>query len=401
MTSKRIAILIRVALVGTLLYVLAAGTPQIREALTHRDFVQYWAAAKLLLHRTNPYDPDAEIQLQRSQGLPGTKALIIRLPPWSLPMMLPLGVVGFYPAWVLWMTLLVAALLTSIRLCWRMFSRDDTRWLRSRVFLAGYVFAPVLACLVAGQIGLFLLLGVVLFLHFEKSRPLLAGFALLLPLAKPHLLVLFWCVLACWMLVERRWRILAGLLAALTVATGVAVALDPGVFAHYSAHALSNAAIQTEFIPALAGVLRLLFLRQAFWAQFIPLAIGLIWSVWFYAVNRQRWNWRDHGMAVMVVSVLTTPYGWLTDEVILMPVILQAAIFVMANGQRNRLWPIILFAGLNGLLLMMIVFQVPFASGMYFWSSVVWFGWYYYGRTRRAQRETRSSVADITPLRAG
>ena len=88
---------------------------------------------------------------------------------------------------------------------------------------------------------------------------------------------------------------------------------------------LRTASIGNEFIPALSGVLRLLFFRHMFWVQFIPLLAGLIWAVRFFARNALSWDWRQHGPALLVVSVLTTPYEWLSDETVLLPAILQAA----------------------------------------------------------------------------
>ncbi len=41
---------------------------------------------------------------------------------------------------------------------------------------------------------------------------------------------------------------------------------------------------------------------------------------------------------------------------------------------------IAVFAGLNALLLLILSFKIPFATGIYFWSSLVWFAFYFYGR---------------------
>jgi hypothetical protein len=47
-----------------------------------------------------------------------------------------------------------------------------------------------------------------------------------------------------------------------------------------------------------------------------------------------------------------------------------------------------MFFSLNLLLLGLLIAKVPFATGVYFWSSLVWFGWYVYGR-----RQLRWSAA--------
>jgi hypothetical protein len=149
---------------------------------------------------------------------------------------------------------------------------------------------------------------------------------------------------------------------------------------------LRTAAIEGEFIPTLSGVLRLIFFRQFFRAQFVPLLLGFIWCVWFCIKNMRNWSWRDHGLTVMVVSVLTTPYGWLTDEVVLLPAILFAAMCIF--GEKKKIpttTKIVLgiFGFLNWLMLMLIAAKIPLQSGIYFWSSLLWCGWYFYGRHRR------------------
>src|SRR6185369_12881191 len=103
--------------------------------------------------------------------------------------------------------------------------------------------------------------------------------------------------------------------------------------------------------------------------------IGAIWCVWYYWTNRSKWAWRHHGTMVMVASVLTTPYGWFTDEVVLLPAILQTALCAYAHQNRTivKTGVGLMCAGLNALLLLMVAVKVPLASGMYCWSSLLWF----------------------------
>src|SRR5258707_12815560 len=95
-----------------------------------------------------------------------------------------------------------------------------------------------------------------------------------------------------------------------------AVAIPPSND-HRFREMLQQQAIQHEFIPALSGMIRGIFFRRYFWVQFVPTGLGLLWSAWYYWKSRQIWNWRQHGPAVLVVSLLTTPYSWMTDEVVL------------------------------------------------------------------------------------
>jgi hypothetical protein len=157
---------------------------------------------------------------------------------------------------------------------------------------------------------------------------------------------------------------------------------------------LHQASIGNEFIPALSGVLRLLFFRRWFWVQFIPMMLGLVWGLWFYFKNRSHWDWRRQGLPLMVVSVLTTPYSWLPDEVVLLPAVLWAAVCILGleKQQEMTLWTrlaIAIFAALDGLLLLILAAKIPFSGGIYFWSSLVWFAWYMYGQKHCRQRTSQ------------
>ncbi len=388
-----IKIIIFLAVAAVLVYFLVSRVADLRANVAKRDSIAYWAAARLLLHRQNPYDIGTVLQLERQQGYGEEKPLVLRTPPWSLFLVLPLGAMSAFSAWVTWVGVSLAAFVFALRLCRKLY--DSPIRPPGFFWLLGYVFAPVFACLVAGQMGIMLLLGIVLFLWLEEKHPFLAGAVLILPLAKPHLLAAFWLVLMFWVVNRRRRAVASGVAAALLAATVIALRFDPSVFQHYR-EMLHRAAIGYEFIPALSGVLRLLFFRRQFWIQFVPLAVVLIWSVWFYLANRSRWNWRIHGSALMVVSVLTTPYAWLTDEVVLLPVVLQAALWIYSARERFT-WKtkaaIIGFAGLDLLLLLILWFKVPFSTGIYFWSSLVWFGWYVYGQRFRPDSTLGTSMS--------
>jgi len=387
--------IVRVIAASLLAYVLLSHFAALKANVSKRDSICYWAAAHLLVRHLNPYDSRSVMALEQQQGYTDTKPLVLRTPPWSLFMVLPLATMDAFWAWVVWVGASIAALALGMRLCWRMLGHD----LRppALFWVVGYAFAPVPACLVSGQMGILLLLGVVLFLWFEPSRPFLAGAALILPSAKPHLLAFFWLMLMIWIIREKKWKIAAGFATSFAAATALGLVFDPAVFPHYR-QMLREAAIGSEFIPALSGVLRLLFFRRSFWVQFVPALLAVPWFIRTYVLNRSRWDWRDHGLTLMVVSVLTTPYAWLTDEAVLLPAVLQATMWVYGARReltsRGRL-VITMFACLNGLLLLILRSKVPFATGIYFWSSLVWFGWYFYGRSFRAttEKQLRSAVA--------
>ena len=229
--------------------------------------------------------------------------------------------------------------------------------------------------------GMVLLLGICLFFLLVEKHPFWAGVALLMPISKPHIFAVLWLVLAIWTLMRKQWALLAGSSIALLLTTCIALGFDPRIFQHYR-EMMQQQAIHNEFIPALSGMIRALFFRNHFWVQFVPMVLGLLWALWYFWKNQDQWNWRVHGPAVLVVSVLTTPYAWMTDEVVLLPAILQGVLWLSQAKLRIRSqFVVLLFVCLNLLLLMILRAQVPPSTGIYFWSGLVWFGWYWYARS--------------------
>jgi hypothetical protein len=91
----------------------------------------------------------------------------------------------------------------------------------------------------------------------------------------------------------------------------------------------------------------------------------------------------------MVVSTFTTPYGWLTDEVVLLPAILFAAMCIFAAKQKLRVTTkivLVVFGFLNWFMLLLVASQIPLQSGIYFWSSPLWLAWYFYARRHCSAR---------------
>ncbi len=382
MDTRLRKLLLGFALTASVAYVLVVHAASIRPNVGRRDSIQYWSAGQLLIRHQNPYDASSVIGLERQQGYTEDRPLVVRTPPWSLFIFLPLGLLNAFSGWLLWISASLASLILAMRLCWRMFGQADD--LRSIFLVVGYTFAPVLACLLAAQIGFVLLLGIVLFLALEARRPFLAGAALILPFTKPHLLVFFWLAFLLWIVVRKKFAVAGGFAVALFFATILALVFDPNIFKCYR-DMLHTAAIEGEFIPTFSGVLRLMFFRHSFKAQFIPTLLGLIWCVWFCVKNMSKWDWRHHGLTVMVVSILTSPYGWLTDEVVLLPAVLFAAMCIFGERMKIRMnarIALMVFAFLNSVMLLLLISKVPLQSGIYFWSSLLWFVWYFYGRSR-------------------
>jgi hypothetical protein len=278
--------------------------------ITVIDFFPYWAAAKVLHAHGNAYDSHAIFALEKCYGAKYDSPFIMRNPPWVLFLVAPLAWLGLFAAAMLWMGAIIAAALYSIHLLKQ----------GARIPIIVYLFAPLLVCLKSGQCTIFLLLGLALFFRYHRTRPFLAGMALILLALKPHLFLLFWPLLLLDCLRHRRLGILAGAATSFVIASGVALFLDHNVWSHYLAAAQSEH-ILLQYLPTVSDTLRLLIAPAHAWVQFVPALIGVAWAIREYGVG---WDWRENGPLLIAVSVLVAPYSWPADQVLMLPFVLSA-----------------------------------------------------------------------------
>src|SRR5665213_3472240 len=157
LSKKLMRVIVACALLAVCAGILALAMTSDNAA--NRDVVSYWAAGQRLVHGADPYDASAIFALEKSAGWHATRPLIMRNPPFALFLTIPLGFVGAKTGAVLWSLLILVCLMAAIRLL-----RGINGCPKDRLHLIGYCFAPVLACLLAGQTSVFALLGLTLFL---------------------------------------------------------------------------------------------------------------------------------------------------------------------------------------------------------------------------------------------
>lgn len=333
----------------------------------HRDFIEYWAAERLYLAHQNPYDPEAVFQMERAGGLDRPTPEVAFCTPVLLFAQMPLGMMSPQTGLLLWTLLLFVCLALSLWLLWRLLGRRD-----HLLILLGFTFAPAISCLQAGQLGIFFLLAVTLFLTLRRSYPLLAGLALTPCVLKPHLFLPIFVVLVLWQIENRSVRVLAGF--ALGVAGNLALTLAyaPRVLAQYLAF-VGSTHMAGMFVPTLGSALQQLVAPGSGWLELVPALCAAGWAAWFFRHNRARWQWMQHGMPVLLVCLVTAPYAFFTDETLLLPAVM-AALFAAIDHKRS-LVPIAL---VGGAALAESLASVQIMSLWFLWTPLAWLGWYLY-----------------------
>lgn len=332
-----------------------------------RDFISYWATGHQLVQHGNPYDHDAIATLEHAAGLDARAVLIMRNPPWALPLAYPLGFFSLRIAAILWSVLLLACLLLSVRFVRQLFGspKNHLHWL-------ALAFTPAIICLTMGQTALLALLGLVLFLRWHLHRPWLAGASLWLCALKPHLFLPFAAALAAWIVFSRAWKLLAGGVAALALSGAIAYLIDTHAWLDYS-RLMRSPAVENEFIPCLASAFRQWIAPQATWLQYLPAGLCCAWALVYFWSRRAAWDWKTHGSLLMLVSLVAAPYCWLYDQCLAIPALLDGAYATCSRNLLTVLAFAIFVADIE-------ICFVHVLSPLYLWTAPAWLAWYLLAR---------------------
>jgi hypothetical protein len=339
-----------------------------------RDFVSYWANGQLIAHHGNPYNGNALLQIERAAGFPvGYSVMYMLSPPWTLPLLYPLGFLGFQTASILWSALQLACLAGSVHMLWIMHGRPGN----SRHYLA-YSFAPALICLIMGQITILALLGLVLFLRLHRTSPFLAGMSLWLCMLKPHLFLPFGVVVLAWILVSRSYRVFLGTIVSVAATSAIALPLVPMEWSQYM-HVLHSPGSQWEFVPCVAVLLRVWINQNAVWLQYLLAVVACVWALLYFWSRRFTWDWMKDGSMLMLVSILVAPHSYLYDQALAIPALLQG---IYATRSRNALIGLALLSVLIEIALLGIVWKPQMLYNWTLWSAPAWLVWYLYATTK-------------------
>lgn len=325
--GKNVALVVLLVLLLALcLGMLAMTAPSLS---ANRDFISYWAAAKLLATHGNPYDAASVLELENGAGNHYTRPLVMRNTPTTMFLVAPLGWMSERAAAIAWEMLLIVAALASIRLLQPFYA--------GRFSLLVYCFAPVADCFLAGQTTILVLLGICLFIRFQEQKPWAAGAALVLTLLKPHLLLLFWPVLLLEVARRRRFGILGGAILGTAVASALPMALDPQIWSQYLASVRAEH-IENQYFPNLACELRVLLAPHHVWLQLVPAAIGIAIALLLWWRARERWQWARQGALLIAGSALVSPYSFLVDQVLFLPAVM--AVYPRASRAMQALFAV-------------------------------------------------------------
>jgi hypothetical protein len=313
-----------------------------------QDFSEYWTSAHEFVGGRDPYSLTRIMQLERAMGWTRPVPLMNLNPPWSLPIIAPLGLLQSYRlAWIGGTLLLALVAWWATKLLCEIYSPGRPIFAStSDQGILVFTFFPAVMCLKFSQTSALCLLGVATFLWFERqNRDVLAGACLSMAAIKPQLLYLVWIALGveCWR--RRRWRLLGSFAAALAALIAVACLVRPHLLADY--WNLSRSDYVKVWPSALGATLRLPFgySKSNFLLQFVAPVVGFVW----FASDRmqaKRRGWLEELPALVTVSVFTSVYAWYFDQILLLVPIVAIAAGLSASGHLPR-WAAIVYTAIN------------------------------------------------------
>ena len=327
-----------------------AQAAQVTGQAGQRDFIEYWAASRLLAYGGNPYSPVELMALQQSAGWNEPAPLIMWNPPWTLLVTLPFGLLDITTGQFLWLLAHVILILLSAKQLWKIYSKTAASTSRLSWVLA-LTFVPTAFVLIIGQITPLILAGLTLLLYSEqKQNPLAMGAALLILSIKPHLLYLFWIVWILWILEKRPWRVILGAALVGVAAAIIPLFFDAKIYSQYLAlYGIGDIPKPLDWpAPTLRNVLRIFFHVDQTWLHLAPTFLAAAWSIDHWRRHKHYWRWIEQLPLVLLVSVASSFFVWTYDQVVVLPAIIEGAIWIRQSSVPwHRFWAARIYIAIN------------------------------------------------------
>lgn len=289
-----------------------AGVANLEGQQLGRDFVNHWAGGRLAAEgrAALAYDIDWYVAYCRQLTVPNAELKWFGYAPTAMLLALPIGVLPFVPALIVWT---LAGLALTVLLM-----RRQLGW--GGALVAAVAAPAAIANIIAGQNGAFVAALFAGGVALTQRRPILAGVLFGLLTYKPHLGLLIPVAL----LAAGSWRSIAAAAATavgLVAVSGLALGWDAwsGFFADAHIHRSlleANPGMWPRMPTAyLAGRWLGVPSLAAYIAQGVcaVLAAGIVAVVW----RRRDAPLAVRGFVLMVGAFLATPYAWDYDMIVL------------------------------------------------------------------------------------
>lgn len=355
--------------------------------LRNNDFIEYWSAVKIVMSGGNPYNPDELMVFQKQGGSDATQPLMMYNPPWTLAIIGIFGMLDRPISQLIWLLFQIGIVLFCTIQFWHLYEgRPNQQWI---AWLLAFLFAPTILVLELGQITPVILLGITGLIYFTETRrnDWLAGISLVLISTKPQLTLILWLAILFWIFQQRRWVIPLVSLVTIFIFTGVILAFNPHILQQYFEFVISGL-IPPFATPTIGSYLRYLWFGiDKQFLQFLPFIIGAGWFILHWCKKRKNWQWMDELPFLLLVSAISAPFAWTYDYVILVPVIIQAAVWLVKNRTQWLSWFLVgIFIVIN---FVTFILHLKLSDFWFIWTAPFLLAWYLLIRWRYANSGER------------
>ena len=195
-----------------------------------RDFMSLWGGSWAIRHDVDTFDPEIWAPLRLELGSKWrTGDAGNPFPMWTLLVVMPLSLLPLGWGAAIWLTLsqLLLGFIVYLLLI-ELGQRRPSVIEFALIAIGVFAFRGTLVTLLNGQITVFLMLSLTLFLVFVKrDKPFWAGVALAFIILKPNPFIIFAPMVALWLILRRKWQIIAGGVTAVLVMLAVTWAILP------------------------------------------------------------------------------------------------------------------------------------------------------------------------------
>lgn len=339
----------------------------------------------------NPFSADLIIQLRHEAGnfyeFPQDSISMMLYPPWTIPFILPFGLLNFEFFRIVWLLIHIILVIISTKLIWSYYKGPTDRlWLG---FLVALTFEPTILLLGIGHFTTLSLMGLIGFLILIKKGnrskwfDVAAGASVCLATIKPQLLIIFLLALLFWILHGKRFLVILGGALGLIISSVLMLIFNPSIFHNYWV-AVSQYPLGAWATPTIGAVGRLLLGYEKEFLQIFPLFLGSIWVTFYWWKRKESWNWQEESPVLVLASVVTSAYIWTYDMILLLLPVLQVVIISINCHQskaRNYLLFILFFVNI-----LVLISHVYINEFWFFWFPTFITIWYFFGRNLNLEK---------------
>jgi hypothetical protein len=317
--------------------------------------------------------------------------VLMYYPPWTLLFTLPFGLLDREIGQLAYILISTTVMFICTEKLWSHLGGSFRhRWL---AWLFVFGFGPAFAAVgLTGQITPLFLLGFTgFFLLIDKpEKDWVTGFFLVLTAIKPQVPYLFFILLALWIIHQCRWRLLLSFVLSVLIMIALVMIFDNQVIYHFIQNLFGNTPIAWA-TPTIGTYLRYYLGIEGFWVQFIPPLITGVLSILYWWRRRDKWDWQTALPWILFLSLITSPYTWTYDFVVLIiPLLIGLSLLLQRISRLHATLLAWFYIILNGAYWWLHLIYTDF---YFLWFAPALFIWFIMVQAASIRMKTNSRIA--------